>query len=90
MGCLEFFMRYRGFWYNKTYEYSCVYNQNENQVNNKMHIGEWWQKQPKKHPFQATIILLLILNDKTVMSFNHSNQTLWLVYITIEDLDAKS
>ncbi len=55
-----------------------------------MHIGEWWWKQQKKHPSQATIIPILILSDKTVMSFSHWDKTLWLVYIIIGNLDAKT
>ncbi len=44
VGCLEFFMGYPGFQHNQTYELSCIYNENDQQVNNKMHTGEWWWK----------------------------------------------
>ncbi len=42
------------------------------------------------YPPQATIIPILILNDKMVMSFIHKDQILWLVYITIGNLDTKT
>ena len=41
-------------------------------------------------PFQAIIIPILILNNKTVMSFSYRNKTLWPVYITIGNLDSKT
>ena len=44
----------------------------------------------KKYPPQATIIPILIFNDKMVMSFNHRDQILWLVYIIIRNLDIKT
>ena len=43
-----------------------------------------------KHPPKATIIPILLLNDKIVMSLSHRNQKLWLVYITICNLDLKT
>ena len=47
-------------------------------------------KTKKKHPHLATIIPILILDDKTVMNFGYKDQTLWLVYIIIGNLDAKT
>ena len=55
-----------------------------------MHTGEWWLKQQIEHHPQAAIILILILSDKTVMSLSHEDQTLWPIYITIRNLDAKT
>ena len=55
-----------------------------------MHTGKWWWKQQKQHSPQATIIPILISSDKTVMSLSHGDQTLWPVYITIENLDTKT
>ncbi len=40
-GCLKFLMKHPGFWYNQIYKPSRIYNENERQVYNKMHIGEW-------------------------------------------------
>ena len=54
-----------------------------------MHTGKWWWKQQKKYPPQATIISILISNDKTVMSLSYGDQTLWPVYIIIGNVDAK-
>ena len=42
-----------------------------------------------KHPPKATIILILLSNDKIVISLSHGNQILWPVYITISNLDSK-
>ena len=36
------------------------------------------------------IIPILILSDKTVISLSHGDQILWAVFITIENLDAKT
>ena len=55
-----------------------------------MYTGEWWRKQQKKHPLQATIIPILISSDKAVMRFSNGDQTLWPVYITIRNLFAKT
>lgn len=44
----------------------------------------------KKVPPQVTIILILILNDKTKISFSDGDQTLWPVYITIGNLNVKT
>ena len=90
VGCLEFLMKHPGFRHNQTFEPSYVYNENEERVYNKMHTGKWWWKQQKEHPPQATIIPILISSDKTVMSLSHGDQTLWPVYITIGNLDAKT
>ena len=43
-----------------------------------------------EHPFEATIIPILLSRDKIVMSLNHGDQKLWPVYITIENLDSKT
>ena len=42
VGYLKFLMRYPDFWHNQTFEPSCVYNENEEQVYNEIHIGKWW------------------------------------------------
>ncbi len=55
-----------------------------------MHTGNWWWKQQIEYPPGATIISILLLNDKTVMSLNHGDQMLWPVYITIGNLDVKT
>ena len=90
MECLKFLIRHPGFWHNQTFEPSRVYNENEEQIYNEMHTGKWWWKQQKEHPSQATIIPILILSDKMVMSLSHWDQTLWPVYIIIKILDAKT
>ena len=90
MGCLEFLIADPGFWYNQIYKLSCIYNENEQQVYNEMHTGKWWWKQQKKYPPQATIIPILILSNKMIMSLSHRDQTLWPVYITIGNLNAKT
>lgn len=55
-----------------------------------MHTGDWWWKQQKDHPPGATIIPILLSNDKTIMSLSHGNQTLWPIYISIGNLDSKT
>ena len=83
-------MSHLGFWHNHTYEPSCVFSENEHQVYNEMHTGEWWWKQLKEQPPPATIIPILISSAKIVVSLSHEDQTLWLVYITIGNLEAKT
>lgn len=46
--------------------------------------------QQKKYLPQATIISILILNDKMVISLCYKDQTLWQIYIIIANLDAKN
>ena len=43
-----------------------------------------------EHFSEATIIPILLSSDKTVMSLSHVDQTLWPVYITIDNLDSKT
>ena len=38
--CLEFLIRHPDFWYNQTFEPSCIYNENEKQVYNEIHTGK--------------------------------------------------
>ena len=90
IGCLEFLISYPGFRNNQTYKPSCVFNENKHRVYNEILTGEWWWKQQKDHLPQATIISILILSGKTVMSLSHGDQTLWPVYITIKNLDVKA
>ena len=40
MRCLEFLMRHPDFWHNQTFEPSCVYNENEEQVYNEIHFSK--------------------------------------------------
>ena len=42
LSCVKFLMGYLSFQHNQTYEPCCIYNQNEDQVYNKMHTGDWW------------------------------------------------
>ena len=43
-----------------------------------------------KHPPKTTIIPILLSSDKTIMSLCHRDLTLWLVYITIGNLNSKT
>ena len=43
-----------------------------------------------EHPPKPTIISILLSSDKIVMSLSHRDQTLWPVYITIDNLDSKT
>ncbi len=83
-------MGYPGFWENKTYQPSRIYNQNDDQVYNKMYMGNWWWEKQKKLPAGAIIIPILLASDKTIMSLSHGDQVLWPVYVTIGNLDAKT
>ena len=43
-----------------------------------------------KHPLKATIIPILLSNDKIVISLSYGDQTLWPVYIIIGIFDSKT
>ena len=43
-----------------------------------------------EHHSKAMIIPILLSNDKTVISPSHGDLTLWLVYITIGNMDFKT
>lgn len=43
----------------------------------------------KKYLPQTTIISILISGDKMVICLSHKDQTIWLVYIIIENLNIK-
>lgn len=88
--CFEFLISHPGFWHIQICESSYVYNKNEHQHYNKMHATEWWWEQQKKHSFQATIILILISSDKTVMNISYGDQTLWPIYIIVKNLYAQT
>lgn len=47
-----------------------------------------WEKQ-KKLLVKAIIFPILLASNKTIISLSHGNHVLWLVYITIDSLDAK-
>ena len=42
-----------------------------------------------EHPPKATIIPILLSNDKTVMNLSYGDQTLWPIYIIMGNLDSK-
>ncbi len=83
-------MGHPGFQYNQIYEPCHIYNQNKHQVYNEMLTRDRQWKQQMEYPPRATIIPILLLSDKTVMSLSHEVETLWPVYITIRNLDAKT
>ena len=41
LSCIKFLMGHSDFQHNQTYKPYCVYNQNEDQVYNEMHTGDW-------------------------------------------------
>ncbi len=43
-----------------------------------------------EHSSKATILPILLLSDKIIISLSHEDQTLWPVYITIGNLDTKT
>lgn len=46
-------------------------------------------RKTKNFSVGATIIPIMIVSDKTIMSLSHRNQILWPVYVTINNLDTK-
>lgn len=87
--CLRFFIGHPGFLQNLTYQLLHVYNQNKDQIYNKIHTGNsCWEKQIN-FLVGVTIIPILIVSDKTIISLSHGDQVLWPVYVIIDYLDAK-
>lgn len=40
--------------------------------------------------FQVIIKFILILNNKTVINFSYKDKILWLIYITMKNLEKKT
>ena len=66
-------MGHTSFWENQTYQLSRVYNQKEDWVYNEMYMGDWWWNKQKELAVEATIIPILLVSDKTVMSLSHGD-----------------
>ena len=83
-------MEHTGFWENQTYQPSRIYNQKEDWVYNEIYTGDWWWNKQIKLPTRATIIPIILVSDKIIISLSHGDQILWPVYVTIGNLDAKT
>lgn len=57
-------------------------------IYHEMYTGEWWWdvQHQLDDPF-ATIVPLLISSDKTLLTNHHGDQSAWVVYLTIGNLD---
>ncbi len=90
MNCVEFLMGHPGFQYNQIYKPCHIYNQNRHRVYNEMYTEDWYWKQQMEYSPRTTIIPILLLSNKTVMSLYYRDHILWSVYITIGYLDSKT
>ena len=54
-----------------------------------MYTGDWWWETQKQLLIGATIVLLLLGTDKTLLMMLHGDQSVWPIYLTIGNLDAK-
>ena len=54
-----------------------------------MYTGNWWREKQKELPAGDRLILVLLANNKNVMSLSYGDRVLWPIYVIIGNLDAK-
>lgn len=59
-------------------------------VYGEMHTGDWWWLQQEELPEGATVVPLLLATDKTMLTDHHCNLSIWLVYLTIGNLNLQA
>ena len=52
-----------------------------------MHTEEWWWQTQTELLSSAILVLLLISTDKTMLTQHQSDISVWLIYLTIENLN---
>ena len=52
-----------------------------------MYTIDWWWRTQEKVPKGATIVLILLAIDKTMLTQHYSNKSAWPIYLTIGNLD---
>ena len=62
----------------------------DNRIYDEMHTANWWWRTQEEIPDGGTIIPILLASDKTMLSLHHGDQLVWLIYITIGNLDRKT
>jgi hypothetical protein len=94
MNVIRFMIRHPGFRKNLSYSpmrYVIRHNDGKKmRVYNEFNSGRWWQRIQKKLPENATVIPLILATDKTILTQHRGDRTLWPVYLTIGNLDAKT
>jgi hypothetical protein len=54
---------------------------------NEMHTGDWWWHTQEKLPANGTVVPIILSSDKTMLSQNHGDVSVWPVYLTIGNLN---
>ena len=89
MNMLTFLFEHQSFNNHLAYTSIHQYNENNDYIYIKMHISNWWWSTQKKLLSNATIILLFLATNKTVLTQHYKNLTAWSIYVTIENLNQK-
>ncbi len=66
------------------------YNSDEKWVYSELHTEDWWWQTQKKLSNDATVVLLLIFTDKTILTQHQGDLSAWSVYLTIENLNQRT
>jgi len=88
---IEFLIGHEPFTDNLNYAPIRVYSTREkkSRIYHEMYTGDWWWETQKQLPNGATIVPLLLGTDKTLLTMLHGDQSVWPIYLTIGNLDAK-
>ena len=84
---IRFLLGHRPFKDNLAYAPVKIKNDNDRNVYNEMHTGEWWWETQLQIPVGGTVVPIIISSDETVMTQHHGDLSLWPVYVTIGNLD---
>ena len=87
MNMLTFLLEHQSFNNHLAYTSICQYDENNDCIYTEMHISDWWWSIQEKLSSNATVVLLFLMTDKTVLTQHHENLTAWSIYVTIENLN---
>ena len=89
MKTVEFLIRHELFKNNLIYASVQAYSLKDKakHMYNELHTENWWWKTQKQLSHDITIISLLLETDKTLLIMLHDDQSVWLIYLIIENLD---
>ena len=86
---IKFFIRHEFFKNNFIYVFVWAYvlKNQARHMYNEFHTENWWWEIQKQLSHDIIIILLFLEIDKTLLIMLHDNQSVWLIYLIIKNLD---
>ena len=84
---LCFLLDHQSFYNNLIYASVQHYNDDAKWVYSEMHTEEWWWQTQTELLSSVTLVSLLISIDKTMLTQHQSDISVWLIYLTIENLN---